>query len=68
MSRHGKIDWKRLRYAAKETALIMLCGVIMIAFLTVPWVFIFLTGSRWWILLYPVAFFVIETWENYNGN
>ena len=68
MSRHGKIDWKRLRYAAKETALIMLCGVIMIAFLTVPWVFIFLTSSRWWILLYPVAFFVIETWENYNGN
>ena len=67
MSRLGKVDWKRLRCAAKETALIMLCGVIMIAFLAVPWVFTFLTGSYWWFLLYPVTFFVIETWETYNG-
>lgn len=68
MSRLGKINWKRLRYAVKETALIMLCGIIMIAFLAIPWIFIFLTGSCWWILLYPATFFVIETWENYNGN
>ena len=67
MSRLGKIDWKRLRYAAKETVLVMLCGIIMVAFLAIPWVLLFLTGSRWWFLLYPITFFVIETWENYNG-
>ena len=68
MSRHGKINWKRLGWAIKEEALIALVAIIIIAFLVIPWVFIFLTGSRWWILLYPIAFFVIETWENYNGN
>ena len=68
MSRHGKIDWKRLGWAIKEEALIALTAFIIIAFLAIPWAFIFLTGSRWWILLYPIAFFVIETWENYNGN
>jgi hypothetical protein len=68
MSRHGKIDWKRLRYAAKETALIMLCGVIMIAMIGVPVFLCLLTNTSWFLLLYPLIFFVVETWENYNGN
>ena len=65
MSRHGKIDRKRLGLAIKEEALIALVVIIIIAFLVIPWVFIFLTGSRWWILLYPITFFVGGVWEKY---
>lgn len=64
----GKIDWKRLRYAAKETALIMLCGVIMIAMVGVPVFLCLATDTFWFLFLYPLTFFVVETWENYNGN
>lgn len=68
MSRLGKIDWKRLKWAIKEEAYIVLVVIIIIAFLAIPWVFIFLTGSRWWILLYPITFFIVGVWEKYNGN
>ena len=68
MSRLGKIDWKRLKWAIKEEACIVLVVIIIIAFLAIPWIFIFLTGSRWWILLYPITFFIVGVWENYNGN
>ena len=65
--RIGNINWKRLKWAIKEEALIALVAIFIIAFLVIPWVFIFLTGSRWWILLYPAAFFVGGVWEKYNG-
>lgn len=68
MSHLGKINWKRLGWAIKEEALIALVVIIIIAFLVIPWVFIFLTGSRWWILLYPIIFFIGGVWEKYNGN
>ena len=68
MSRLGKIDWKRLKWAIKEEICIVLVVIIIIAFLAIPWVFIFLTGSRWWILLYPITFFIVGVWEKYNGN
>ena len=64
----SKINWKRLGWAIKEEALIALVVIIIIAFLAIPWVLIFLTGSRWWILLYPIAFFVGCVWEIYNEN
>ena len=66
--RIGNINWKRLKWAIKEEAYIALIVIIIIAFLTIPWVFIFLTGSRWWFLLYPIAFFIGGVWEKYNGN
>ena len=68
MSLHCKINWKRLGWAIKEEALIALVVIIMVAFLVIPWVLIFLTGSRWWILLYPITFFIGGVWEKYNGN
>ena len=68
MSRLGKVDWKRLRYATKETALIMLCGVIMIAMVGVPVFLCLATNTFWFLFLYPLTFFIVETWENYNGN
>lgn len=64
----NKINWKRLEWAIKEEACIVLVVIIIIAFLAIPWVFIFLTGSRWWILLYPITFFIGGVWEKYNGN
>ena len=66
MSRHGKINWKRLWWAIKEELGILLSIVVMLIFLAIPWVLIFLTGSHWWILLYPVAFFIGGVYEKYN--
>ena len=62
-----KINWKRLGWAIKEEALIALVDIIIVAFLVIPWVLIFLTDSRWWILLYLAAFFVDGVCEKYNG-
>jgi hypothetical protein len=62
-----KIDKKRLLWALREELYIVLAVVIIVALLAIPWVFIFLTDSFWWILLYPAAFFVIGVWEKYNG-
>ena len=67
MFRLGKINWKRLGWAIKEEALIALVVLVIITFLVIPWVLIFLTGFRWWILLYPAAFFVGGVCEKYNG-
>lgn len=67
MSRHGKIDWPRLRNAAKEAALIMLTGIIMIAIVGLPVFLCLATNIIWFVLLYPLIFFVVTTWENYNG-
>ena len=62
-----RIDWKRLWRAIKEELGILLVVAIMLSFIALPWVLIFLTGSRWWILLYPVAFFIGGVYEKYNG-
>jgi hypothetical protein len=67
MSRRGKIDWKRLRYAAKETILAMVAGLIFICLMLSPAIICFLTETLWPLIIYPVVFFVVETWEKYNG-
>lgn len=68
MSRHGKINWSRLGNAAKETALIMLTGIVMVAIVGLPVFLCLATNIIWFVLLYPLIFFVVTTWENYNGN
>jgi hypothetical protein len=68
MFRRGKIDWKRLCYAAKETMLDMLCGVIVIIVAGVSIFLCLVTNTFWFLFLHPLIFFVVETWENYNGN
>lgn len=67
MSRIGKVNWKRLRWAIKEELGILLFVAIMLVFIAIPWALMFLTGSYWWILLYPAAFFVGGVYEKYNG-
>ena len=67
MSRRGKIDWKRLRYAAKETILAMVAGLIFICLMLSPAIICFLTETLWPLIIYSVVFFVVETWEKYNG-
>jgi hypothetical protein len=62
-----KIDKKRLLWALREELYIVLAVVVIVILLAIPWVLMFLTDSRWWILLYPAAFFVIGVWEKYNG-
>ena len=67
MSRHGKINWPRLRNAAKEAALIMLAGAVMVVMVGLPVFLCLATNIIWFVLLYPLIFFVVTTWENYNG-
>lgn len=67
MSRHGKINWPRLRNAAKETVLIMLTGIVMIAIIGLPVFLCLATNIIWFVFLYPLIFFVVTTWEKYNG-
>ena len=62
-----KINWKRLWWAIKEELGILLVVAVIVILIAIPWVFIFLTGSRWWILLYPAAFFIGVVYEKYNG-
>lgn len=67
MSRIGKINWKRLWWAIKEELGILLFVAIMLIFIAIPWALIFLTGSYWWVLLYPAALFIGGVYEKYNG-
>ena len=67
MSHHGKINWLRLRNAAKEAALIMLTGIVMVAIVGLPVFLCLVTNIIWFVFLYPLIFFVVTTWENYNG-
>lgn len=67
MSRIGKINWKRLKWAIKEELGILLFVAVMLSFIALPWVLIYLTNSYWWILLYPAAFFIGGVYEKYNG-
>ena len=62
-----KINWKRLGWAIKEELGIVLVVAVILVLIAIPWALIFLTDSRWWILLYPAAFFVGGVWEKYNG-
>ena len=59
MFRHGKIDWKRLRYAAKETILGMIAGLTFICLMLSPAIICFFTETLWALIIYPVVFFVI---------
>ena len=67
MSRHGKINWPRLGNAAKETALIMLTGIVMLAIVGLPMFLCAVTNTFWFVFLYPLGFFIVTTWEKYNG-
>lgn len=67
MSRRGKINWPRLRNAAKKAALIMLTGIVMVALIGIPIFLCLATDIIWFVFLYPLIFFVVTTWENYNG-
>ena len=61
-----KIDRKRLIWAIKEELCILLAVIIIAALLAIPFALIFLTGSHWWLLLYPVGFFIGCVWDKYN--
>lgn len=66
MPRFSKINWKRLWWAVKEELYILLAVIIIAALFAIPFALIFLTGSRWWFLLYPVVFFIGCIWEKYE--
>lgn len=68
MSRHGKINWKRLGKAAKET----FCEVfgfllIMGTFIIAPILLCLGFDTLWFLLCYPVGIFILETISKYKG-
>ena len=67
MSRIGKINWKRLFWAMKETILIILTGIISIGLVLLPLILSIMTGNSSWFILYGLAFFVLTTYEKYHG-
>ena len=67
MSRIGKINWKRLWWAIKEVGLKTIAMAILFGLFFLPGLIALLTGYAWWFILYPILYFIIETWEKYNG-
>ena len=62
-----KINWAKLRKSAKESVFIMITGLVMAVMIGLPVFLCLVTESLWFLILYPVVFFVVNTWENYNG-
>lgn len=67
MSAHKKINWPRLRWAAKETVFNMVALIIGMALMMLPGVLAILTKTFWFLLLYPIFIFVSEVWDLYDG-
>ena len=62
-----KINWTKLRKSAKESVFTMIAGLVMVAMVGLPAFLCFATESLWFLILYPIVFFIANTWENYNG-
>lgn len=66
MSRIGKINWKRLCRAMVDSIGIMVAGIVLVLFAFGPALLCWVSTSLWWLVLYPVVFFIGNTWEKYN--
>ena len=66
MSAHKKIDWSRLRWAAKEAVFNMVVLIIGMALIMLPGVLAALTGSLWFLLWYLVIIFVLTVKDLYD--
>ena len=61
-----KIEWKRLFHAMRETLMVMLAGLVLIALAILPLALAVKTENILWLILYAVVIFIGETWEKYN--
>ena len=68
MSAHKKINWPRLRWAAKEAVFSMVVLIISMALIMLPMVLVALTGTFWFLLLYPIIIFVSVVCDLYDGS
>lgn len=66
MSAHKKINWPRLRWAVKEAVLDIAAFIIGMALIMLPMVLVAVTGTFWFLLLYPIIIFVSTVWDLYN--
>ena len=66
MSARKKINWSRLRWAVKETIFDMVALIINMVLMMLPVVLAILTGTFWFLLLYPIIIFVLTVWDSYN--
>lgn len=62
-----KVNWTKLRKSAKESVFTMIASLVMVAMVGLPAFLCFVTESLWFLILYPIVFFIANTWENYNG-
>lgn len=66
MSTRKKINWPRLRWAAKEAVFNMVVLIIGMALIMLPGVLTALTGSLWFLLLYLIIIFVLTVKDLYD--
>lgn len=66
MSAHKKINWPRLRWAAKEAVFNMVVLIIGMALIMLPGVLAALTGTLWFLLLYLIIIFVLTVKDLYD--
>ena len=62
-----KVNWKRLFWAMRETIFIMLTGIIGVGLVLLPLILSIMTDNSLWFILYGLAFFILTTYEKYNG-
>ena len=67
MSRIGKINWKKMRAAMVDSIGIMVAGIVLVSLAFGPALLCWASASLWWLILYPIGFFIWNTWEKYNG-
>ena len=63
----GKINWKKMRAAMVDSIGIMVAGIILVLLAFGPALLCLASDSLWWLILYPIGFFIGNTWEKYNG-
>ena len=68
MSARKKIDWSRLRWAVKEAVFSMVVLIIGMALIMLPMILVALTGTFWFLLLYPIIIFVSVVCDLYDGS
>ena len=63
-----KLKWKRLFKAMRNSLMSTLSILIPICLAILPFTLALITNQIWWLILYGLAFFIMQTWENYNDN
>lgn len=56
--------WKAFKLALGHMVIIGIYGFIFIF----PYIISIVSGCSWWLLLYPILYLAVTTYENYRSN